>query len=276
QPCVSYLDLGGGLKFARRTAAGWATVTVEEGSNVGAFSSLSMDTLGYGHISYADVGGQRVKYAEETAAGWYTQPVDAGDAGGAYTSLRLDAAMVPRISYIGLNKRLRYAVRIPTGWDVTVVNPAVLATHFNSLALDGNGNPMISYYDELRANLKFADASIHLIQPHGGEFWMGGSSQNVTWTGTGSVDVYLSPDNGVTYTKVTAAPDPYPVVPITVPVWSSAAVRVKVVRDTTLAVSEMAGTLTIAPGLSTPWWTRLVDAAGLTGFAPSIRLTSTG
>src|SRR6185295_12851919 len=26
QPCVSYLDLGGGLKFARRTAAGWATV----------------------------------------------------------------------------------------------------------------------------------------------------------------------------------------------------------------------------------------------------------
>src|SRR6185436_10316252 len=222
---------GGGLKFARRTASGWAAVTVEAGANVGSFSSLALDTLGYGHISYADGGGQTVKYAEETPLGWYTQTVDAGDPGGPYTSLRLDAAMNPRISYVGLTKRLKYAARTGPGWEVSEVNRTVLVTHFTSLALDANGNPMISYYDELRANLKFADGSIHLIEPHGGEFWMGGSAQNVVWTGVGPVDVYLSPDNGATDTKVTATPDPYHVVPITVPVWSSGAVRVKVVRD---------------------------------------------
>src|SRR5205823_5374625 len=70
QPCVSYLDLSGGLRFARRTASGWSAVSVEVGANVGPFSSLALDSLGYGRISYADVNNHTLKYAEETPRGW--------------------------------------------------------------------------------------------------------------------------------------------------------------------------------------------------------------
>ncbi|HZI89740.1 MAG TPA: hypothetical protein VFD83_04735 [Candidatus Polarisedimenticolia bacterium] len=274
QPCVSYLDLEGGLRFARRTPAGWTVEEVDFGTNVGGFSSLVMDSLGHGHISYGDLGTQTVKYAEQTALGWYLSTVDGTYGGGAYTSLRLDAAGNPRISYIGLDRRLRYAARTGAQWDVTTVDPLVQVTHFTSLKLDPWGNPLISYWDELRANLKIADASLHLLEPHGGEFWSGGSTQNVVWYGTGPVNVYLSQDAGASYTKVTETPDPYPIIPILVPAWNSGSVLVKVVRDSVLAVSQSPTPLTVTTGLSTPWWTRLVDGTGLTGFSPSIALAA--
>jgi hypothetical protein len=218
-----------------------------------------------------------LRYAEETPLGWFTQTVDPSDGAGSYTSIQLDSAMNPRISYIAARtRRLTYAARAGTLWTFQVVNPLVQVTHFNSLQLDASGNPVISYYDELRTNLKIADASIHLIEPHGGEFWAAGSAQSVVWTGVGPVDVYLSQDNGLSYTKVTSTPDPYHVIPITAPAWSSATVRLKVVRDSIPAVSETFGTLSIAPGLSSPWWTRLVDGAGLTGFTPSMKVSASG
>ena len=275
--CISYLNLDGGLRFARRTSAGWVSVSVELGANLGSFSSVAIDTLGFGHISYADLGAQSLKYAEETPLGWYTQTVDPGDGAGPYTSLRLDSAMNPRISYIAARtKRLVYAARTRATWNFQIVDPAVQVTHFNSLNLDAGGNPVISYYDEVRTNLKIADASIHLIEPRGGEFWAAGSSQNVVWTGVGPVNVFMSPDDGATYTKVTPAPVPYHVISITVPTFASSTVRLKVVRDSVLAVSATAGTLTVAPGLASPWWTTLVDGAGLTGFTPSLALTASG
>lgn len=277
QACVSYLDLDGGLKFARRTGAGWTTFEIEAGAGLGSFSSLALDSLGFARISYADLSAQSLKYAEETPLGWYTQTVDPSDFAGPYTSLRLDAAGDPHITYIAQhNKHLQYAARRGQIWSFDDIDHTTSVTHHNSLALDPYGNPMVSYYDEIRTNLKFADASLHLIEPHGGEFWMAGSYQNVVWTGVGPVDVYLSRDNGATYTKVTSSPDPYHVVPIQVPAWNSATVRVKIVRDSPLAVSETYGTLTVAQNLSTPWWTKLVDGAGLTGFNPSMRLTASG
>lgn len=277
QACVSYLNLAGGLKFARRTPSGWVAVNVELGGNLGSFSSLALDTLGFGHISYADLDAHSLRYAEETPLGWFKQTVDPSNGAGPYTSLRLDAGMNPRISYIAAGtKRLNYAERSGFLWTFQVVDPSVQVTHFNSLRLDASGNPVISYYDELRSNLKIADASIHLIEPQGGEFWAAGSAQNVVWTGVGPVDVYLSQDNGLSYTKVTSTPDPYHIIPITAPAWSSGTVRLKVVRDSIPAVSETSRTLSIAPGLSSPWWTKLVDGTGLTGFTPSMQVSSSG
>ncbi len=276
QACVSYLDLDGGLKFARRTPSGWELQRVDEGSSLGAFTSLALDPAGRAHISYADVLSQSLKYAEETSTGWYTETVDPSDQSGSYTSIAL-AGTEPRITYIALqNKELRYAARTGILWSTEVVDPAVQANYFSSIELSADGSPMISYYDAVKKDLKLADSSIRLLAPRGGELWAAGSLQTVVWAGIGPVDIYLSQDDGASYAKVTPAPAIYHNVQITVPPWTTGIARAKVVRDAIPAFSTSPGVFSIAPGLTAPWWTKLVDGTGLTGFNPSLRLTPDG
>ena len=276
QACVSYQDLQGGLRFARRTASGWMPQVVEHGLGTGTFSSLALDPSGFAHISYGDIIAGVLKYAVETPSGWVIEPVDNTDGAGSFTSIQLAGGTSPRISYVAARtKRLKYASLSPIGWTIEVVDPFYPAAD-NSLQLDADGNPMISYYDALRTNLKFADSSIRLLEPHGGELWAAGSTQNILWAGVGPVDAYLSQDDGATYTKVTSAPAIYHTVQIAVPMWTTTFARAKVVRDSPPDTSTSPGILSIAPGLTSPWWTKLVDAVGLTGFTPSIQLTSSG
>lgn len=280
QPCVSYLDLEGGLKFARRTGAGWTAQTIDMGTNVGAYSSLAFDTFGYAHISYADLGFQSLKYARETSSGWVIETVDGTDFAGNFTSIQLAGGTSPRISYIARRtQHLLYAARSGFGWNIEIVDSMTQVDSFTSLKLDREGNPKISYYDTRRTDLKFVDSSVHIIQPRGGELWAAGTTQRVVWAGIGPVDMYLSQDGGATYTKVTSSPTTNHRLDITVPAWTTGSARAKVVRDAPLSSSASPAVFSIAPGLAPPWWTKLVEGAGLygfTGFTPSLTLAPGG
>lgn len=277
QPCVSYQDNNGGLKFARRTATGWTAQTVDNGHQAGGYSSLAFDPSGKARISYSDLGIVSLKYAEELSSGWTIETVDGTDGAGSFTSLELAGGTDPRISYIARGtQRLMYAARVGTSWHTEIVDSVTHVDSFTSLELDIEGTPKISYYDIGTTRLKVADAAVRIIQPRGGELWGAGTTQRVVWAGIGPVDVFLSEDGGATYLKMTSSPTGNHAVDVLVPAWTTETARAKVVRDSTRSSSETPGLFSIAPGLSEPWWTRLVDGSGLTGFTPSLKLTSTG
>ena len=276
QPCVSYLDLEGGLKFARKTPAGWEVQAVEPNDNVGAFSSLAIDASGFAHISYADLSFNSLKYAREIPGGFQTETVDGTNRAGSFTSIQLVAGS-PRITYVALGTHnLMYAVRAGFGWNTEFIDSTTKVDSFNSLKMDAEGNPKVSYYDMDREILKFADSSVHLIEPRGGELWAAGTAQRVVWAGIGPVDIYLSQDGGVSYTKVNSSPAADHETLVMVPSWSTATARAKVVRTAFPSSSESPGLFFIAPGLASPWWTKLVDASGITGITPSLTLTADG
>jgi len=51
------------LKYAYKDAKGWRIEVVDNASSVGEFTSLALDELNNGHISYYDAGSQDLKYA---------------------------------------------------------------------------------------------------------------------------------------------------------------------------------------------------------------------
>jgi hypothetical protein len=56
----------GKLRFARRTTTDWVSEDVDTVSDVGKYTSLSIDSEGYAHIAYYDETNERLKYAKST------------------------------------------------------------------------------------------------------------------------------------------------------------------------------------------------------------------
>lgn len=106
----------------------WDIQTVDFEEDVGQFTSLALDTLGFPHISYHDVTNENLKYAFLDEDGWHLQIVDfIGDVqipGGpvsAVTSIALNAMGFPRIAYCCESSDLRYAYQDSNGWHVQAV-----------------------------------------------------------------------------------------------------------------------------------------------------------
>ncbi len=137
---------------------------VDGAGNVGAFTSIALDSSGNPYISYYDVTNGNLKYAYKDASGiWHTETVDTGGVGrgvGRYTSIALDSSGNPHISYHDAsNGDLKYAYKTASGsWITETVDTGGTANvgMYTSIALDSSGNPHISYYDNTNGNLKYA------------------------------------------------------------------------------------------------------------------------
>ena len=126
----------------------WTIETVDSTDNVGAYTSLALDSSDKPHISYHNESDRSLKYARWTGSSWSIETVDSTDWAGFGSSLALDSSDKPHISYSG-NKDLKYARWTGTEWANETVDSGFDAG-FNevddiSLALDSSDKPHISY-----------------------------------------------------------------------------------------------------------------------------------
>jgi len=270
-PHIAYYDaLLADLKYASKTTAIWQLETVDATGNVGTQASLALDASNMPRIAYNDVTNSTIKLASRSS-GWSSEI--AITTAGQSVSLALDASGNPRISYT--QAWLGFVSKTLGGsWVAELVEPVATSPTSNAascVALDREGNPRISYIDNGAADLKYADAAIHLVNPVGGERWAAGSTQTIRWTGNGAVSVMLSSDGGLTYS--TLAPSATGnAVTLTIPVVATESARIRLSRTSPLSTSDSPGYFAIAPDLVSPWWTTTVDANGSAGSYSSLAL----
>lgn len=264
-----YTDAG--LRCARRVNGAWAVDAVENGYGIGAYCSLAFDGVGNPRISYYDYNTQSLKYAHKEGGAWSVEVARAGVQVFDQTFLKLDAAGNPRIAYYGDAPAyaVQYAAKQNGVWASQVVQ--LYAGNSPSMALDVYGNPCISYYGNNGSVIGFADASVHLVSPRGGERWRAGSQETVQWSGPGPVDIQLSLDGGLTYTTLLPSIS-QTTVSVNVPSGESEHARIRIVRDLPFSRSESAADFSVASDLASPWWSSTLDAPGSVGYYTSLAL----
>ena len=169
------------LKYRRWTGSAWAsTVTVDNGTRAGQYSSIALDASDRPHIAYFDDFNDNLKYAWYDGSTWHKEAVDSAGNVGSYSSLALDGSERAHISYFDHdNKALKYAHWDGSQWQVETVDNTAQVGSDSSIALDSHGYPHISYADGTNRNLKYAR-------------WDGSQWQIETVDEAGDVGVYTS------------------------------------------------------------------------------------
>jgi hypothetical protein len=135
RPHVSYHDLSNKqLKYAARTARGWAVQIVDSSGDVGRYNSLALDADGAPHIGYGDATRQAVQYATWADDRWQIETVDPSGRWGDATWLALDSQSRPHVSYSGYHTSGELAILHAqrTADLKTYLLPLVLYDHFFS------------------------------------------------------------------------------------------------------------------------------------------------
>jgi len=165
---VSWGALASGYADPRQR--GWSIETVEGITSVGKWSSLTLDSNDYPHISYGDETNSALKYAYKDMYGWHNVTVDNTGEVGKYTSLAIDSSGYPRISYYerisSSNSALKFAYLDMYGWHNFTVDSNNQAGGWSSLVLNDTGYPHISYFEQTYQDLKYAylnDTGWHIV-----------------------------------------------------------------------------------------------------------------
>jgi hypothetical protein len=159
---LSYYDRNkGNLKAAIRRPDGTKTIAIIDGEkngadtgDVGAFSSIAVDSGGRLGIAYSDVAGRELRfYSGRELTGGTIETVDTGLAGpgtkdfvGADASLAFTAQGIPLIAYHDSSQNdLRYARRISQGsWSIDTVLSQGAHGFFADMAIDNGSAHIVS------------------------------------------------------------------------------------------------------------------------------------
>jgi hypothetical protein len=99
KPVISYYEPSlHCLKVARKMDTGWSIQIVDDGGDVGRYSSVKVDAIGALHISYYDSDSEALKYARVATSRTDIYFVDRNRS-GKWSSLALDSRGMPGISY---------------------------------------------------------------------------------------------------------------------------------------------------------------------------------
>jgi hypothetical protein len=144
--------------------------------------------------------------------------------------------------------------------------PSTQTVDFESLPPEGHyywhvrGNTAAGAPGHWSATRSIYTYSLGLVSPAGGESWTAGSSQTVTWIGTGPVNIDLSADAGATWRTIVPATT-LQSQPITVPGdWSTIQALLRIVRTSGPAASAQTPSfLRILPAQHYPWLVTALD-----------------
>jgi hypothetical protein len=230
---IAYLDrTNENVKYAYKTPEGWNKDTVDSMGGIIGYISVAVGHDGNPHIAYYEETGDDLKHAVRSGTSWITEVVDDTGLVGAYNSIALDADGNPHISYADVgNSCLKYARHTGYSWITQTADGTEYTGQYTSIALDAKGVPHISYCEFLDTDeIRFADASVHLLSPAEGAEWEAGGVGLVRWTGPGAVDVFLSEDGGASYITALSGVGGDSVL-VDVPMWDTDVARVKIVGD---------------------------------------------
>jgi len=151
------------LKYATHNGVDWVPVTVEDGTNLGEYTSIAVDSGGQVHISYYDSFHNSLKYATNPSGVWVNEEVDGSGSVGTYTSIAVDPSGEVHISYYDTsNRQLKYATGTYTddptddSWVREEVDSSDRVGTHTSIGLDLSDQIHISYRDEANSALKYA------------------------------------------------------------------------------------------------------------------------
>jgi hypothetical protein len=165
------------LALAGAASAGeWHIETVDSAGNVGAYTSLELDSSDYPHISYYDAFYANLKYARWDGDDWQIETVDYSTGSADDTSLALDSSNHPHIAYRdSRNGYLKYARWDGDEWQIEIVDRIGRYGGHPSLVMDTSDYPLISYYDYTNRDLKYArwDGDEWQIETVDSDGWVG-------------------------------------------------------------------------------------------------------
>jgi hypothetical protein len=134
----------------------------DSAGDVGAYSSIAVDSNNKAHICYYDRINRDLKYATNASGDWQTKIIDSSGDIGASNSIAVDNNNKVHISYYDKTLgNLKYATDNLGSWSIVTVdgidsNANLDAGLFNSIAIDNQGYVHISYIDATKNRLKYA------------------------------------------------------------------------------------------------------------------------